>query len=479
MLSALCHVGFHITGGQKVECIYPPLALGDDDLAAVAFHSFPDSLKFQQQTGTGVFDSTFSFRLRRPSNREDFIYGFVYCHQRYDSGLPRGGEQVSVVALSSLYLPNVFIPLVRQAGPTFLLYGNKALESLYVDASKWPAPRWGVGAVAALKLGNDFLHVGLPSITSFPPEEVGQAVALSGYSTHIQAIEAEKLRFPGLDIYKSLPPSTDMDVYTPFAHCLKSLWHKWEMVLVGEPLMIMAPTPHLSSSTVHALLTLTAPYPYGHDFSPYFTVHDPSFPTLASGIVPTQTSKNLPLLLGITNPQIKERLFKWPNTIVTGFDHLNSKKSSRNWLVAMLSSGDELKDTIQTSYKACISPDLDLINTLMLSSKRSGMVKREPHLHTAYQFSLQLQQHFRELTSAALRPLLINDEALRSPITFRDNVLSGNVSVADNLLARFKNRKLLAHFYERWLRSPSLLLWLHLQHAKSDATVDISIDRGK
>lgn len=479
MLSALCHVDFHVTGGQRVECIYSNSAWDGADLAAIAFHSFPDTLKYQSQTGAGVYDSTFSFRLRLPSNTEEFVYGFVFCHQRYDSHLPRGGEQVSIVALSSLPLSEVFIPLVRQAGPLFLLHGSKALESIFNDASKWPRPLWGVRSVVALQLGNDYLHVNLPSIISFRPEEVGKAIALSGHSTYGEAIEAERLQLSGAHVYNALPPLMEIDLFTPFVHCLSSLWHLWEMVLLGEPLLIMAPTPQLSSSTVQALLSITAPYPYGYDFRPYFTVHDPSFTALGSGMVPTQASQNLPSLLGITNPHIRTSLSKWPNTIVTGFNHSNLRKGASSWPFAMVYPRGIQQDSISISYKACVCPDLDLVNTLMLSFKRSGHVGNEKRLHATYQLSLQLQQHFRELTSAALRPLLLNDKALRSPASFRTDILDGAVPVASNLLARFKSRKLLAEFYDRWLQTPPLQSWLNLQLAQklahSDGTIDVSV----
>lgn len=62
---------------------------------------------------------------------------------------------------------------------------------------------------------------------------------------------------------------------------LLKLWVLWEMALVGEPLLVVAPSPSETSSTVAAIASLIAPLPYSGDFRPYYTIHDPQF----SGLV--------------------------------------------------------------------------------------------------------------------------------------------------------------------------------------------------
>lgn len=54
------------------------------------------------------------------------------------------------------------------------------------------------------------------------------------------------------------------------------------------------------SSTVAALLSLLAPFPYSLDWRPYFTIHDPAFARLAGG-EPPSAANGLPMLLGVTN----------------------------------------------------------------------------------------------------------------------------------------------------------------------------------
>lgn len=61
-------------------------------------------------------------------------------------------------------------------------------------------------------------------------------------------------------------------MFTPLQSLLHKLWHLWELVLLGRPLMVVAPCPADASNTVAALLSLLAPLPYCADFRPYYTI---------------------------------------------------------------------------------------------------------------------------------------------------------------------------------------------------------------
>lgn len=55
---------------------------------------------------------------------------FVFCRQRQDERLRRGGEQKAVVVLSALPLTSVLVPVSRFLGPLVLSYGAEALEQV-------------------------------------------------------------------------------------------------------------------------------------------------------------------------------------------------------------------------------------------------------------------------------------------------------------------------------------------------------------
>ncbi len=60
---------------------------------------------------------------------------FVFCRQRQDASLRRGGEQLSVIVLSEHPLSSVLKPLSQVAGAMFFSHGGPALEQVrsYLD----------------------------------------------------------------------------------------------------------------------------------------------------------------------------------------------------------------------------------------------------------------------------------------------------------------------------------------------------------
>ena len=56
----------------------------------------------------------------------------------------------------------------------------------------------------------------------------------------------------------------------------------WELVLTGEPLVVMAPTPTLCSATVQHLTSIIYPLSYCPDYRPFYTIHDSDFKDITS-----------------------------------------------------------------------------------------------------------------------------------------------------------------------------------------------------
>lgn len=55
---------------------------------------------------------------------------FVFCRQRQDERLRRGGEQKSVIVLSEQPYSSALIPLAQYAGPLYFNNGESALEEV-------------------------------------------------------------------------------------------------------------------------------------------------------------------------------------------------------------------------------------------------------------------------------------------------------------------------------------------------------------
>ena len=88
-----------------------------------------------------------------------------------------------------------------------------------------------------------------------------------------------------------------VNLYSTFRKMTVSLWTLWELVLVGESVMVSAPTPQACSDAVLALVSLISPVRrtslgivqcspslihqaqlnYCGDYRPFFTIHDSEF----------------------------------------------------------------------------------------------------------------------------------------------------------------------------------------------------------
>ncbi|PRW56114.1 DENND6A-like [Chlorella sorokiniana] len=389
-LCGLCEVLFDVDNGNQVEHCWPPGAFSEEELGDIAFTAFPDSMSMELSSRSAVRDSCYAFRLRRRcpppgAPPHPFLYGHVFCRQRHDERLRRGCEQRSVVLLSFLPLLGLLEPLARLVGPAALSYGPDTLQEVYREVHQhWPCLEWGCRTdLPVLGLGSLQLH--LPMLTSLPTSALPAAVAatlVDHPGAHLPEEQQQQQQQPGgplapaagglhagaaagdaghpataspaevaaaladeLDEATGIPlcllpdaygqqelepsPFGDCDCFTPLRGVLPQLWALWELLLLGQPLMVVAPSPGACSAAVAALLSLLAPFPYSLDWRPYFTIHDATFPRLAAGETPT-AANGLPMLLGLTNLYFLKALPEWPNVLSTGYTAATLAPSASN-----------------------------------------------------------------------------------------------------------------------------------------------------
>lgn len=97
---------------------------------------------------------------------------------------------------------------------------------------------------------------------------------------------------------------------TPLLGCLPQVHLLWEMMLTGEPMVVMALTPAISSQVVLSLVSLISPLQYGGDYRPYFTIHDPDYPRLMK-----KTTLPSAMVVGVTNPHFSNGFAHWPHKL--------------------------------------------------------------------------------------------------------------------------------------------------------------------
>ena len=454
---AFCIIRFDLEQGQLIEECYPPGCLTKDEELEIAFSSFPDSVS-QHQNRSSIHDCIFFFRFRRQNDSQSVLvssseitevdkelspkstdkrnltrsnthknnkdsrhmYGYVFNRQRHDERLKRGGEQKSVVILSLSPYSSVFRPLLQIMGPLYFDIGKKALEHIAAFVSMWPAPK--PGKLMDLPIGNAMLKVNLPPAHSLPSES-GILFEESAYSMA-----------PFLPNNQSVPQGLfhDSDLFGTFRGLLLQLWVLWELLLIGEPILVIAPTPPQCCEAVASLVSLVAPLLYSVDFRPYFTIHDPEFAHLNSL---KEGDTFPPIVLGVTNLFFLKALRKMPHIVSVGSPAPNSNRlafttrsssgkfsarseafglqqlslkrfSPSNLLSAVKLKRDgplclmtEHKEAIWTTYGAITKPDTSILNRLI----DAGMSPRVEESMSVVNNEI-LRRHFLELTTNFLAP---------------------------------------------------------------------------
>ncbi|GAA6027016.1 hypothetical protein JCM8202_004625, partial [Rhodotorula sphaerocarpa] len=90
-----------------------------------------------------------------------------------------------------------------------------------------------------------------------------------------------------------------------------SLLVLWEILVLGEPLMVWSGDPRTGSEAVEALKALIRPIPFAGDDRPYFHVHDADFARLCRpGSKPPHG-----LLIAATNPLLLTTCKHWPHIL--------------------------------------------------------------------------------------------------------------------------------------------------------------------
>ncbi|MFQ6632740.1 hypothetical protein Gotur_010766 [Gossypium turneri] len=454
---AFCIIRFDLEQGQLIEECYPPGCLTQEEELEVAFSSFPDSVS-QHQNRSSIHDCIFFFRFQRHkhskqgngtsseiseiddketsstldevksirrsrstdiSKSSKYLYGYVFNRQRHDERLKRGGEQKSVVILSHGPYYSVFRPLLQIMGPLYFDIGRKAIEHIAGYVSLWPSPV--PGKLMELPIGNAMLKVNLPPAHSLPLE--------GGISYE----ESASSMAPFLPSNPSVPQGLfhDSDIFGTFRGLLLQLWLLWELLLIGEPILIIAPTPPQCCEAVASLVSLVAPLLCSVDFRPYFTIHDPDFAQLNAL---QEGDKYPPMVLGVTNLFFLKALRYIPHIVSVGspapsssrvtiasrstgripakqegfgLQQLSLKKFSPSSLfnaVKLRRDGPlclmtEHKEAIWSTYVATTKPDTSILNRLI----DAGISPRVEESMSVVNNEI-LRRHFLELTTNFLAP---------------------------------------------------------------------------
>ncbi|KRY27441.1 Protein DENND6A [Trichinella spiralis] len=228
----------------------------------------------------------------------DYFFGFVFFRQVKDSSLPRGYFQKSIVLLTQLPLVNFYQFVVCKIAPAFFSAGLPLIEAVSQEMNHWEPPV--PGALLNLPLMGSVIKLRLPSRLDKPgvrEDLIGLQKMNESCYTLLNVYEP--------DLYECL------SLYLPHLHML------WELVLLGEaifqiwPIVIMAPSPDVSSVVVQSLISLIWPLQYRYDYRPYFTIQDSDF----KEYLLSQPGIQHHVILGTTNLYFIKAMENWPHVL--------------------------------------------------------------------------------------------------------------------------------------------------------------------
>uniref|UniRef100_A0A914W5L8 UDENN domain-containing protein n=1 Tax=Plectus sambesii TaxID=2011161 RepID=A0A914W5L8_9BILA len=357
----ICVVTFDLELGQALEVVYPGYCnLTATEKMNICYLAFPDS----NSGCTG--DTRFHFRMRRFSGKSlntaqeaydqrapvylqtdpVHYFGFVHFRQTKDKTIPRGYLQKSVVLVTLLPLVNLFTHVVETIAPRFFESGEPAIEAACHDIDQWPAPQPGV--TFNLPLMGSIVQCRIPSHYDMPNYQK-PLVVTAQESTHLA---------PTL-----LPTVHEPQLFENLAPIVPHLQLLWELVLIGEPLVAMSPSPTHCSGVVQSLVSLIWPLRYCYDYRPFFTIHDSEFKEYTS-----KTQAPPKVVLGVTNPFFTKTLQHWPHIVRIGDANAGQATTAAAAKVFKKSTDGRTLDTkpgLYSQYKPFLAKDKALLKRIL------------------------------------------------------------------------------------------------------------------
>lgn len=370
-LTAFLLVTFDHDKGQLLEACVPPRILTQAEQDTACFHAMPDSASLANDTE----DALFSFRIPRrmyPSESTAshisvastrLLLAHTLFRQAPDKSTPRGFFQKALVIVTSapyLGLPAAMLSILA---PKAFVHGQSALEKAFKDLSEWPDPRLHsvdrtlflpfVGDIIPLNLPDSFLvSFSAPSadgymlstkqldgvkldesptaLTSYPDVDPWD-ISMSGHPGAVQpdAIQSWTLCYPAVN--RDVALFHEVNAAVALNGAADYLTSIWEIVAVGEPLLVYAPTPTACSAAVMTIIGLIHPLPFIGDWRPYFCIHDNDY----LNILETQNVHDLfpdGAVLGVSSLHLAETM-KFPHIFSLPSSGRN-RKASRARLIS-------------------------------------------------------------------------------------------------------------------------------------------------
>ncbi|SDA02981.1 BZ3500_MvSof-1268-A1-R1_Chr11-1g03247 [Microbotryum saponariae] len=285
------------------------------------------------------------------SRSDGHLHGFVYFLQEKNDSVRRGYTQRSLVlvrAHSSLMslkrvrlntiivsalaqithrpsLVGLFSSTIATLGPLHFKHssqGGGMVETACYNIASWPDLLPG----ATL----DYPFLGVVHSVSIPIDSQPQWLKpLASTSAKGTQLKSPSVGGP-VPIIPASSPLTPLSVALHDTLSFSKILLLWELVLLGDPILISTSDPRTGSELVHHLKNLIRPILFEGDYRPYFHIHDTDFARIASPGKPIPGS-----ILSSTNPLILTQLKSRPHILRT---HIGKTESTSTATIGLTST---------------------------------------------------------------------------------------------------------------------------------------------
>ncbi|KAI0565874.1 alpha/beta-hydrolase [Gracilaria domingensis] len=358
-ITAFLIIGFDLDKGQVVEACVPNNVLTYAEKEAICYYAMPDSAA----GGTGHEDALYTFRVARDSEgiEEKMLLAHTLFRQAPDKSNPRGFFQKAVVVVTSTPFITLASVLLTSLASKAFADGEKALFRAVEDVSSWPDPRaHNDGRTLELPFVDETVTMSVPDnfLCSFAaPDAILMVNGIQSTDnnslpkvSHVPRSPSRErkdrisreagLCTPDLVRMWPLSSSSAKSSAQPFhevnlAYALQGvyekLWSIWELVVIGEPLLVLGATPSECASAVLCIIGIIHPLPFVGDWRPYYCIQDSTYMELMG----PRKNKMMPdgAVYGVTNSHLVdtlpfEHVLVLPGSEVAGKHHRPGLRSS-------------------------------------------------------------------------------------------------------------------------------------------------------
>ncbi|TKA50564.1 hypothetical protein B0A53_06055 [Rhodotorula sp. CCFEE 5036] len=406
-------VDFDIDAGPTLRDTCPPQSFPPGIQQNIAFSSLPEGAAALSDDSAAGY--AYSWRIPLTDNDAtgtSALYGYTWFVREHDSRLRRGYAQKSLVLITHLAsLSGLFSALMEILGP--LHFKHAAQQQQQQRRGGEGAGEEG-SATMATRMGG-MVETACRNIASWPDLTPGTTLELpflgsvltvaiplsphqvqlppSSSSSHLTGTRSRTSKLPYTD-----PPSPFLSHQAWSASSdrvggggggegidFSTLVTLWELLLLGEPILVWSGDPRTGSETVEGLKALIKPIPFAGDDRPYFHVHDVDFARLCK---PGTKQPEQGLLIASTNPLLLTTCKHWPHILRLDRTVPSLPPSSSS----------------PTTLSSLAAPARSPLNGVPSSAARtSGSLFRSSSTHQQQQQQQQQQQHPQRSASTGSR----------------------------------------------------------------------------